>query len=150
VGFAPNNAVASATADQRLKYFGTVRGRLGYLVTSPLLVYATAGLAYGGVNSSTALSDIFVPGAFVFTPGAGSVTTTRVGWTVGGGLEYLLAGNWSLKAEYLYYDLGSTSYALTPVVVTVGGVTATNLGVTSNTADFRGSIVRAGLNYKFM
>jgi outer membrane immunogenic protein len=88
-------------------------------------------------------------GACVFNPGAGSGSTTKAGWTVGGGLEYLLGANWTVKAEYLYFNLGSTSYTVGPLVSTTGVVPFTTIGLTSNTTDFKGSIARVGLNYKF-
>jgi outer membrane immunogenic protein len=145
----------TATADQRLRYFGTLRGRLGYLVTNPLLVYVTGGLAYGGLNSSTTLAAVATgpgcgPGCGI-TSGVGSESAIRTGWTLGGGLEYLLAGNWTVKAEYLYFNLGSTSYSLTPLAISIppGAFPFSIVGVTSNTADFKGNLVRVGLNYKF-
>jgi outer membrane immunogenic protein len=84
----------------------------------------------------------------VIAPATGSVSTTRTGWTVGGGFEYLFDRQWTVKAEYIYFDLGSISYGLSPLVSTVGGVPWTTVGVAASTTDFRGSIVRVGLNYK--
>jgi outer membrane immunogenic protein len=132
-----------------LDYIGTVRGRLGWLVTPTLLLYGTGGLAYGGVNSSTSIAGGYQP-----TPtytnwfSAGSFSDTRVGWTAGGGVEWLFLPNWSAKVEYLYYDLGTVTYS--------GGAYSSfdpvNL-VFSNasqvTTRFHGNIVRAGLNYHF-
>jgi outer membrane immunogenic protein len=149
----PQTVAGAGTADERLRYFGTVRGRLGYLIANPLLVYATGGLAYGQINSNTVVTNSLIGPcgpACVFNPGAGSTTTTKAGWTVGGGLEYLLGSSWTVKAEYLYYNLGSTSYAVGPLVSTFGpGFPAATIGVQANTADFKGNIVRVGLNYKF-
>jgi len=71
-----------------LPWFGTVRGRVGWLFTPSLLVYGTAGFAYGGV---TALNQ----------------SNTRTGWTAGGGVEWRFLPNWSAKVEYLYTDLSS-------------------------------------------
>lgn len=71
-----------------LDYIGTVRGRAGWLFTPTLLVYGTAGFAYGGVQ-------------------AWNQTNIRSGWTAGGGLEWMFAPNWSAKVEYLYADLQS-------------------------------------------
>jgi outer membrane immunogenic protein len=71
-----------------LNWFGTVRGRAGYLITPTLLVYGTAGFAYGGLS-------------------AGNFNSTRTGWTAGGGVEWMFLPNWSAKAEYLYTDLSS-------------------------------------------
>ncbi|ARN79923.1 outer membrane protein [Methylocystis bryophila] len=71
-----------------LNYLGTVRGRAGWLFTPTLLVYGTAGFAYGGVQ-------------------AWGQNNLRTGWTAGGGLEWMFAPNWSAKIEYLYADLSS-------------------------------------------
>ncbi len=71
-----------------LPWFGTVRGRAGWLVTPTLLIYGTGGFAYGDVQ--------------VFNQ-----NNTRTGWTAGGGVEWMFMPNWSAKAEYLYTDLSS-------------------------------------------
>ena len=75
-------------ANISLPWFGTLRGRAGYLITPTFLVYGTAGFAYGDVQ-------------------AWSFSNTRTGWTAGGGVEWLFAPHWSAKAEYLYVDLDS-------------------------------------------
>jgi len=73
------------------------------------------------------------------------------GLSAGGGLEYAFARNWSLKTEYLHYDLGSVSYALSPSTFTFQGAVNTHTAITSTTASlkFTGDIVRAGVNYRF-
>jgi outer membrane immunogenic protein len=131
-GFAGNFVNASEKVD----YIGTVRGRVGGLVTDSLLVYATGGLAYGHVNHS---------GQFHYaTPVDYLVndSTTQVGWTVGAGLEYMLTSRWSVKGEYLYYDLGNHT------VISNAGINPLNRPFQSQ-FDYatHGSIVRAGLNY---
>src|SRR4029077_6535377 len=113
----PLSVMTLATAEQKLDSFGTLRARLGFVPwDSRLLVYGTGGLAYGHVESSAAYAQtgclFFVCGSP--TGAAGSASTERVGWTAGGGFEYALAQHWSVKAEYLYYDLGTMSYALSP------------------------------------
>ncbi len=79
---------------------GSIRGRVGY-AWDRVLLYATGGVAFGGFNGS------------ISTPiGYDSASTTRVGWTVGGGLEYAVTNNWSIRAEYRYTQFGhSTVYA---------------------------------------
>ena len=96
----------------RVNWYGTVRGRLGFLFTPTLLVYGTGGLAYGGVNTTVNHNTLMV--SFPLTsqglaPGSASFSDTRVGWTAGGGLEWMFMPNWSAKVEYLYTDLGTTS-----------------------------------------
>jgi len=75
-------------ANISLAWFGTVRGRAGYLITPTLLAYGTAGFAYGQVD-------------------AWGFSNTRTGWTAGGGLEWMFAPHWTAKLEYLYVDLDS-------------------------------------------
>ena len=155
---APLSFNSTATASNQLRDFGTLRARLGFTPVAPLLIYATGGLAYGRVSSNVQVGEAIVPtgncialfGTCNGTPAIGGSSSTRTGWTVGGGAEYLFAGQWSLKAEYLYYDLGSTSYGLTPITnLGLPGSPFITAAVTSSSSDFRGSVVRVGLNYKF-
>ena len=86
-------------------------------------------------------------GATVLTPVAASFgnTSTRVGWTVGAGVEGVVSGNWTAKLEYLYVDLGNVSGSfVTPIVAPSGDfVTAS---YTSHVTD---NILRVGLNYRW-
>jgi outer membrane immunogenic protein len=141
----------TAIGDQKLNFFGTVRGRVGFTPVDSLLVYATGGLAFGRIESGTSTSDAF--SVFGISPASGSASTMRTGWTAGGGIESALtfAPRWSAKVEYLYYDLGTLTYALSTAAVSTG-VPPTGLALgfvnTAATADFRGSLVRVGLNYR--
>jgi outer membrane immunogenic protein len=143
------SAFGTAAASQRLDYLGTVRGRIGFLITPTLLIYGTGGLAYGGANLNT--SGLAIDGSGVAAPvfGGSSYSDTRVGWTAGGGLEWMFHPNWSAKVEYLYYDLGTltttpgVALVATPAGVAFGGVSQ------QASAHFNGNIVRAGLNYHF-
>lgn len=140
-----------------LDYLGTVRGRLGVLASPAFLLYATGGAAYGGVKASTSVTqtnndcaqfpgNCLAPGGATF----GSASSTRFGWTAGFGGEWMFAPNWSAKAEYLYYDLGSLSYNST---LTTGGgsFSPTPVAIVNvqSTAKFNGSIARFGINYHF-
>lgn len=84
--------------------FFTLRLRSG-VVAGPSLFYATAGLAVTRIAFSR---DIVVQGGASNYPG--SASSTRTGWTVGGGLEYAVAPDWTVKAEYLYADFGSIGF----------------------------------------
>jgi outer membrane immunogenic protein len=152
VGFPAETINSTVTARERIDYIGTVRGRLGFTITPTFLVYGTGGLAYGGVNSSVAISQQNLPAGSTF--GApfssfGRISDTRVGWTAGGGLEWLFAPNWSVKVEYLYYDLRTPTFALSPLTntFTTGGVVYSSAPFAKTR--FTGNIVRAGLNYHF-
>lgn len=150
VGFPNNSITGTATAEQRLEYFGTLRGRLGFLPLNSLLVYATGGLAYGRVTSDWTLTQTIngpCSGPCVVAPATSSAGSWRAGWTIGGGLEYAFAPRWSLKGEYLYYDLGSENFSST--INATAGAAAFWTTAFNSSADFKGSIVRVGLNYKF-
>jgi outer membrane immunogenic protein len=137
----PAGVTGTALAfDQRLEWFGTARLRGGWLASPRTLLYLTGGLAYGGIKTSALLTGVNAFGAVVSI--AGSNTDTRVGWTVGGGIEGMISQNWTAKLEYLYMDLGGFSggsLSLAP---------ASAIGARVDT-NFRDHILRAGLNYKF-
>jgi outer membrane immunogenic protein len=145
------------TGSKFLDYFGTVRGRVGFTTSPNVLVYATGGLAYGQVSTSAGFTTVnnAYPGIGLNSAwGTGNTTSsTRAGWTVGGGLEWMFAPRWSLKVEYLYYDLGSVAYGLgqsgSIVLPGFGGAGSpwfTNASTASTRLD--GSIARIGINYK--
>jgi outer membrane immunogenic protein len=135
------------TAEQRLTSIGTVRGRLGYAVDNTLLFYATGGFAYGKTTLNTSAVGITVAGTSPCGPvglcSAASSTQWAVGWTAGAGVEWALTSAWSLKGEYLYYDLGSRSQTL------FDPADAPPPPTFNSAAAFRGNIVRVGLNYHF-
>jgi outer membrane immunogenic protein len=132
----------SVTETDKLTWFGTTRGRIGYGWTN-WMVYATGGAAYGGVNTSGV--ENFVGGV---TPQQQSqqlltsTTTTRVGWTAGAGVEGRFAGQWSWKLEYLYMDFGTNNYAFPDAPPLAPGTITQSLHLTSN-------VVRVGVNYHF-
>lgn len=120
----------------------TFRPRLGMSLGNTLL-YVTGGLAVTSLHGSATFSDNCCVGTGA--RGAASHTGTKAGWTVGGGAEWALNRNWTLKGEYLYVDFGS---------VTSGGTIAflaapANNAPLSNSADLTAHIGRVGVNYKF-
>jgi outer membrane immunogenic protein len=70
-----------------------------------------------------------------------------VGWTVGGGLEWMVAPHWSLKGEYLLYDLGNVTLNSEFSVLEASGFRDVNVNIQSM-AHYRGNIARIGVNYK--
>ena len=134
----PGTLGAGLSVDQRLEWFGTVRGRLGVLVTPAVLLYATGGLAYGSVKTDAVLSSITPAGVPVAA--ASSSSTTHAGWTIGGGIEAHLGGNWTGKAEYLYMDLGTFSSTVALPAAIIGA------NISSRITD---NIFRVGINYHF-
>ena len=148
----------SMNANGNMDFFGTVRGRLGYLVMPNLLVYGTGGLAYGNVSYSVNLAQYGLNSTGVLNQlavGSNYYSNVQVGWTAGGGAEWMFMPNWSAKVEYLYYDLGGNSLQVT----TTGGRVGTGAGspisaagagqYTNSTISGHptGNLVRAGVNY---
>ena len=88
---------------------GSVTGRIGY-TWGPALVYAKGGYAFRD-NPNIAVSTAGAPTAFTTT--GNSVD----GWTAGAGLEYMFAPNWSAKAEYQYYNFGTTTFTTGPAEI---------------------------------
>src|SRR6185312_14587303 len=100
-----NHDAISTGVTKSIDWFGTVRGRVGFLVTPQWLLYGTGGLAYGETKSSFTTTDLTggcVPNGTLCATGASSGVST--GWTAGAGAEAMLAPNWSAKVEYLYVD----------------------------------------------
>jgi len=122
----------TVSAHESINWFGTLRPRLGYTVTPNVLIYATGGLAFGDVSYSANGYDPVI--AY-----PASVSTTKVGWVLGGGVEYAVSRCWTIKAEYLYMDLGSESALSTmngPFYISYDWQTTAN-------------IFQIGVNYKF-
>jgi outer membrane immunogenic protein len=126
-----------------LTWLGTTRGRVGFVATpdNRLMIYGTGGVAYGGGNSQFSAFDN-TTGSFW----TGNPSSSRVGWTVGGGVEYAVTNNITIRGEYLYADLGSShfnSLGNTASALAFPGVSV------SGKVDYNASIVRGGVNYKF-
>ena len=134
----PCCAPSSYTLTQGVKttWLFTARPRVGW-VTGGALIYATGGVAITDFHSQATFTDTFQP-----VTENGSKTTTRTGWTLGGGVEAAIDPKWSLKAEYLYADFGKVNAtgALSPAVFGQ---------VMNHTAKLNTSIVRFGLNMRF-
>jgi outer membrane immunogenic protein len=127
----------------------TARARLGWALQPGVLVYATGGLALTNLRVSNAFSDN-APSAGV---GGGSNTDVVTGWTLGGGAELALSKHWSLKAEYLYVDFGSTTTRNSVACGPAATINCASVPVIpspfSTSADLSAHIARLGLNYRF-
>ena len=140
--FLPAGGLAGTTLtiDQKLQWFGTVRGRVGILATPKVLFYGTGGLAFGEIKTTGTMTG-FTP-AGVAVGSIGSSSTTRAGWTVGAGVEGKITQNWSAKLEYLYMDLGR--FGSGPFTLAPASAIAANVS-----SRFTDHILRAGINYQF-
>jgi outer membrane immunogenic protein len=128
--FNAGGAAATHAYTDKLDWFGTVRGRLGWAMDR-WLPYMTGGWAYGhGAISGITITTIPTTTTF-------SASQNYNGWTVGAGLEWAFMNNWSVKAEYLYINLGNgPTVAVSPALNIVSGRMTDNIG-------------RVGVNYKF-
>ncbi len=139
----PSNATpTTGLVEQKLPWFGTLRGRLGF-DAGRALVYATGGFAYGRVETNVA-QTIVGPATTVAT--GASTAGIETGWTVGAGIEAPVARKFTVKAEYLYVDLGSQTVAFGNPGV--GGNVLGTPSVTTVTAPLRDNIFRVGVNYR--
>jgi outer membrane immunogenic protein len=141
---APGFLPLTSAVTQKLDWIGTTRGRVGVTAGNGVLLYGTAGVAYAGVSDSYFQSDAAAGGPVsIFA----SDSTTRFGWTAGGGAEVGF-GQWSVKGEALYYDLGKHSLNANCTVV-AGAACATPNTVFTAHFENRGVLARIGLNYHF-
>jgi outer membrane immunogenic protein len=138
----------AGTGSQKLEFLGTLRGRLGWAPSGPWLVYVTGGLAYGHTETSASFAETAgFPNVIFNANSAASINAWQAGWTVGGGFEWMIAPRWSIKGEYLYYDLGTVTVN-NAINVNTGPVPFFGVTIASEAA-YRGSIARAGINYHF-
>jgi outer membrane immunogenic protein len=115
---------AAAACETKNEFLSTIRGRVGYSFDR-FMPYVTGGIAIGNIKASS--------------PGFATVDDTKVGWTIGTGVEFAFAPQWTAKVEYLYVDLGEITCGAGTACAFVGG----------NKADFYANIVRGGVNYRF-
>jgi outer membrane immunogenic protein len=151
VNFPASPVVQSATVSSKLDYLGTIRARAGYLVTPSFLFYITGGLAYGKTEFSTSITQncavVGTPCGSGLYSAAATDSLLRFGGTIGGGVEWLLTQNWSVKAEYLYVGLGTSTVNFN-LINPLAGFNFSSATVVSAT-HFSENVARAGLNYHF-
>ncbi len=148
-GIAGGTWDASGTA--KVNWLTTLRGRAGF-TNGNMLAYVTGGLALTDTKFSQSVNyrNVEIVQSLPLTTAAGganagSSSDLHVGFTVGAGIEYMIARNWSLKAEYLYVGMGketATSSFTSPIDGFVYGVAHQNKFEALN-------IARVGLNYQF-
>ncbi len=125
------------------RWLFTARGRLGY-AWDTWLVYGTGGLAMTRIDASAKYSNVVLNPQSLIESEFASASTTKVGWTVGAGVEHAISKNWTAKLEYLYADFGSVA-ASGPLVGEAG---PTGIFLNHN-FPLRTNIVRFGVNYLF-
>ncbi len=130
---------ATVEFGSEINWYGTLRARVGLVGDENFLVFATGGLAYGGLDHSINSSS------FNGVTFSGSQSDAAIGWTAGGGIEYLLSDNWAFRADAMYVDFGSTEETF--------NATGSGCSETSCTArigyDDNFWVARVGLTYLF-
>lgn len=153
---APIPVTMQTQAQADLNWSGTIRGRLGWLVTHDFLVYGTGGFAYGRIDDAL---NIVNPTPNFFSVGtggsgytclsnsscfAGGSSRIATGWAAGAGVEYAPWNNVSIKLEYLHIDLGGDSLTV-PVRVPFPPFLPSSF--TAHSGDSGYEVVRIGVNY---
>jgi outer membrane immunogenic protein len=118
----------TVTATNKIEAFGSVTGRAGIAMNAALF-YIKGG--YGWAENKASFAAI-IPGV---AAASGSDSHLHSGYTVGGGLEYMFAPNWSAKAEYMYANYASQTYTLA--------------GTSFASGDLETHSVKVGVNYHF-
>jgi outer membrane immunogenic protein len=133
-------ATGTFSASDKVKWFGTLRGRVGY-AADRVLLYVTGGLAYA--NNSFEFTGVDAGGnSFTFDN-----STTKTGYVLGAGIEWAVAGSWTVKAEYQYLNFGSVGPFTVPVLDAGGAPNGVSVTTSSHKADFQ--TIRIGFNYLF-
>ncbi len=137
----PPNVPGVFTASESMPWFGTARGRIGWVTgpTGNALVYLTGGVMFGEVKTAQNLA--FVTGlTFPATS-----DQTKAGGVVGAGFEIAFWQHWSFKAEALYFNLGN----VTTAAVQVPPAVPVNAFTDFKTFGTQGGIGRVGVNFHF-
>jgi outer membrane immunogenic protein len=148
--------VSGLTWSAKERWLATARARLGYAVDK-YLFFVTGGAAWMKIDSSEFCvnNPTVVAAGAAIGPGpqcpgplasANLQTDRRTGWTVGGGVEYMLPYNWTIRSEYLYVKIPNYT-TFTPGVG--NGILLSGMPTNLNVGDINNHIFRAGLAYKF-
>jgi outer membrane immunogenic protein len=126
----------SGFLNERQTWLASIRGRVGY-TWGPGMIYVTGGGAWTGIEATG--------GATLLSGETGTFTanSTQSGYVAGAGYEWMIAPNWSLRGEYLYYGFTNSLNSGAVLFPVAGASLAGNLN------KFNTSVVRIGLDYKF-
>ena len=123
-------------------WLATYRGRIGWAQNN-WLFYVTGGGATTRLQTSLSFTDDNGPTG---ARGNGSASTTKNGWVLGGGIEWMLSQNWTVKAEYLHVDFGSIAASAS---ISNPGIAPGYAHGISTSTKLNADILRLGVNYKF-
>ena len=143
-----------ATVNFKNQWFDTLTGRLGYSWGPTWLTYFQGGAVWSKTeatitNFGHSVSGVNICSLSNVTCDFGSASRTRTGWTIGGGVEWRFAPQWSAFLEGNWMDFGSNDRNLffnTPLVNVGGGCVNGNCTFNNRTT---AATVLVGLNYRF-
>jgi len=127
------NSTNAATLTSHHNFYDTLDGRLGYVVGSWLF------FAKGGAAWMNADYNLLGNGAGLGFNSSDTINTSRTGWTIGAGAEYMLSPYWSVKAEYDYLDFGNQTLNFGIPIV------GPSLGISTRVHE-----VKFGVNYHWL
>jgi len=139
----PLSGSATVHSSASQDFLGTVRGRVGFVATPTLLLFGTGGFAYGQQSGSASIT--FSRAGDTYSK---SFSNLRTGYAAGGGAEWLFAPQWSLKAEYLYVDLGAGGNQTVNITNAAATGVNPNAGFHSSLSSHE-NVFRVGVNYHF-
>src|SRR5262245_58787877 len=112
----PTCPVCSAQMSANTEWLSSVRGRLGFTGwLNNTMLYATGGVAWANIEYS---ADVFIPTDLSIQSDT-SFNTTKTGWVVGGGAEWMATSNILIRAEYLFYDISNANASASAPICTV-------------------------------
>jgi outer membrane immunogenic protein len=140
---------AGSLMRQDVNWLASLRGRLGHTWGAGL-IYVTGGAAWAHVDYEANTGDLLVCG---FNPGCSfpaAFNKTLSGWVLGGGYEWSLWSNWTVRSEYLFYNFQGASATTSPTPVPgAGSPCVTGCSITYRWNDLDVHALRVGLNYRW-
>lgn len=134
----------NTAASEWLKFLSTARARVGYVLYDRFMIYATGGLAFGEVQGQGEISMIGNPNYVWYN----STNNLKVGYVLGGGVEWAMTDRWTLRMEGFYYNLGSTES-----IASGNAAVMANPALSNYRYDYKittaGDVLRIGADYKF-
>jgi outer membrane immunogenic protein len=137
-------ATFQSRGTEQLRWLGTVRARAGF-VQGPWLLYVTGGFAYGQTEGDFS-GVVTGPGPVGTFTVLQNTTTTKTGWTAGGGIEYAVTPKFRIKTEYQYVSLDGQTNGISPTTIVFNAGQRAIVSTTSQNPD-RFHTLRIGVNY---
>lgn len=145
--FAATGDLTSSNCIANPDWTGALTGRVGFAAgpQGRTLLFAKGGVAFQHSDVEAVTNNRFGLGPIRST----GTNTTSWGWTLGGGVEQMVAPAWSVKLEYDYLDFGSHDFSSPATFSTTPGGFTTPVAGRTTSVDQTNHLVKIGLNYRF-